>query len=164
VVSYNVYRGTTSGGPYTNIGSVTATQNTFTDSTVSSGTTYYYVVRAVIANNLESTNSNEVSATTPPLPPTSLMVTGTGSSPASVTLAWTASTTPTVAGYNVYQATMSGGSYTAELTLVTTLGYTDTTVAYSTTYYYAVTAVANNLRAQTLMKLTTPRLRNKNVY
>ena len=60
-VGYNVYRGTTSGGPYAPIGSAATTS--FTDTTVTSGTTYYYVVTAVGPNSLESVFSNEVYAT-----------------------------------------------------------------------------------------------------
>jgi hypothetical protein len=58
--SYNVYRSTTSGGPYTSIGSSTTTS--FSDTTASCNTTYFYVVRAV--NVCESGNSNQASATT----------------------------------------------------------------------------------------------------
>ncbi|MFV8325301.1 LamG-like jellyroll fold domain-containing protein [Flavobacterium sp. ZS1P14] len=58
--SYNVKRSTTSGGSYTTIGTVTGT--TFTDTNVSNGNTYYYVVSA---NNTlgENPNSAEVTAT-----------------------------------------------------------------------------------------------------
>ncbi len=56
--SYNVKRATTSGGPYTNIGSAGTT--TFTDSAVTLGTTYHYVVSAVSAG--EGANSNQSSA------------------------------------------------------------------------------------------------------
>ena len=61
-VSYNVYRSTTSGGPYTSIASgITAT--TYADTGLTNGTTYYYVVTAVNSSGTESTYSNEASAT-----------------------------------------------------------------------------------------------------
>jgi hypothetical protein len=60
--SYNVYRATTSGGPYTQIMSgVTGT--TYTDTGLTNGTTYFYVVTAVNAAGVESAYSNEASAT-----------------------------------------------------------------------------------------------------
>ncbi|MBL9139838.1 MAG: cadherin-like domain-containing protein [Verrucomicrobiales bacterium] len=57
--SYNVYRGTASGGPYTKIGSTDSTYSTFLDGTVSNGTTYYYVVRSVNLLDQETCDSNE---------------------------------------------------------------------------------------------------------
>ena len=58
--SYNVKRSATSGGAYTTIGTVTATS--FTDTNVSNGSTYYYVISAT--NTLgENPNSAEVTAT-----------------------------------------------------------------------------------------------------
>ncbi|MGC9292306.1 MAG: Ig-like domain repeat protein, partial [Acidobacteriaceae bacterium] len=57
---YNVKRSLTSGGPYTTIASPTYVA--YKDTTVTNGTTYYYVVTAVNAGG-ESPNSNEVSAT-----------------------------------------------------------------------------------------------------
>lgn len=59
--SYNVYRALTSGGPYTQIATGVA-EITYTDSTVTNGTTYYYVVTAVSSAG-ESAYSNEASAT-----------------------------------------------------------------------------------------------------
>ncbi len=51
-------------GPYALLDSlVTATQ--YVDSTVAAGQTYYYVVTAVASGSVQSSNSNEVSATIP---------------------------------------------------------------------------------------------------
>ncbi|MGB8451833.1 MAG: Ig-like domain-containing protein [Anaerocolumna sp.] len=58
--SYNIKRSTISGGPYETI--TTGSAITFTDTDVTLGTTYYYVVSAVIFDT-ESTDSNEASAT-----------------------------------------------------------------------------------------------------
>ena len=65
VVGYNVYRGTVSGGPYTKINSSVIAATNYTDSTVQSGTTYYYVATAVDASGNESVYSNEVQAVVP---------------------------------------------------------------------------------------------------
>ena len=64
-VAYNVYRGTTLGGPYPtklNLSPVAAL--TYRDGTVQGGVTYYYVVRAVDTGGTESVNSNEAVAAT----------------------------------------------------------------------------------------------------
>ncbi len=58
--SYTVKRATTLGGPYTTIRTNSAI--TYSDTDVTNGTTYYYVVSAVV-NSTESNNSNEASAT-----------------------------------------------------------------------------------------------------
>jgi hypothetical protein len=57
--SYNVERGTTSGGPYTTVNSPTTTS--YVDTGLTNGTTYYYVVTAV--NSVaQSAPSGQVSA------------------------------------------------------------------------------------------------------
>ena len=68
VTGYNVYRGTMSGGPYTKVNGSPVAGSPFTDTTVTTGTMYYYVVSAVDTNNVESVFSNEASAT-PEAPP-----------------------------------------------------------------------------------------------
>jgi hypothetical protein len=64
VTGYNVYRGTVSGGPYTLVNSSLINATSYTDTTVVSGQTYYYVTTAVASGN-ESVYSNEVTAAIP---------------------------------------------------------------------------------------------------
>src|SRR5437899_3051227 len=64
-VSYNVYRGTQSGGPYQKLNSSPVSTTTYTDNSVLAGQTYFYLVTAVDSRNMESVHSNEVSATIP---------------------------------------------------------------------------------------------------
>jgi hypothetical protein len=66
ITGYNVYRGTTSNGPYsTKLNTSLVGSVQFTDSNVTSGLTYYYVVTAVDSNNVESTFSNQATAVIP---------------------------------------------------------------------------------------------------
>lgn len=55
---YYVKRATTSGGPYTTIATITTNLLTYTDTTVTSGTTYYYTISALTPQG-ESNNGNE---------------------------------------------------------------------------------------------------------
>jgi ASPM-SPD-2-Hydin domain-containing protein/HYDIN/CFA65/VesB family protein len=64
-VGYNVYRGTVSGGPYSMINSTLDTTTAYTDSTVASGQTYYYVVTAINSESQESGYSNQAQAVIP---------------------------------------------------------------------------------------------------
>ncbi len=65
VSGYNVYRSTVSGSSYAKINSSLVLAIDYTDSTVQSGTTYYYVTTAVDSDGIESVYSNEASATIP---------------------------------------------------------------------------------------------------
>jgi len=147
--TYNIKRATVSGGPYTTITTQTyyqvgfPSQGTYIDSSVSNGTTYYYVISySPLNSEVESANSAEVSATplAPPAAPTGLTATAGN---AQVVLSWTASTG--AASYNVKRATVSGGPYTTiatnSSTYINPTSYTDTTVTNGTTYYYVVSAV-----------------------
>ncbi len=65
VSGYRVYSSTTPGGPYNRLTSSTLSNLTYTDSSVQSGKTYYYVVTSVDSNSVESAFSNQVSAQIP---------------------------------------------------------------------------------------------------
>ena len=64
VAGYNIYRGTSSGGPYTRLNSSLISLS-FTDNNVQSGATYFYAATAVDSNNVESGYSNLATAVIP---------------------------------------------------------------------------------------------------
>jgi hypothetical protein len=76
--------------------------------------------------------------------PTPATVTGTGAAVSvyTVSLAWTASTSSDVVGYNIYRRTGTAGSYAQINTVLDgSTQYTDPSVADGQTYYYETTAV-----------------------
>jgi hypothetical protein len=65
VAGYNVYRSAVSMGPYEKLDSGIVAANSFTDSSVQPGLTYYYMVTSTDSTGAESANSMQVSATIP---------------------------------------------------------------------------------------------------
>jgi fibronectin type 3 domain-containing protein len=132
--SYNVLRGLSTGSEVAYQSGLSSTS--YTDTGVSNGTTYYYVVQA--ANSAgTSGNSNEASATptcSAPAVPGGLSATPGN---AQVALSWSA--VSGAASYNVKRGT-DGVTYPT-VTGVTGTGYTDTSVSNGTTYFYVVSAV-----------------------
>jgi len=135
--AYHVKRATTSGGPYTQVAAPTSA--TYTDTSLTNGTSYYYVVSAVDAAG-ESANSSQVTAK--PAAPVAVLAAPTGltakAGNAQVSLQWSGSTGAT--SYHVKRATTSGGPYT-QVAAPTAASYADSGVANGTVYYYVVSAV-----------------------
>jgi hypothetical protein len=135
--SYTLKCGLSSGNENTNV--VTGyTGTSYTNSSLVNGTTYYYVVTASGSGGA-STNSPEASATPqvpPPAAPTGLSAIASNTR---VALNWNPSSNAT--GYNVKNATVTGGPYTVIASNVTSTVYTDTTVVAGTRYYYVVSAL-----------------------
>jgi len=66
IVGYDIYRGTTSGGESsTPLNSTPVSGTTFTDEAVTAGTTYFYTVTAVGADDVQSSASGETSTALP---------------------------------------------------------------------------------------------------
>ena len=107
--SYRVYRSTTPGGEGATP-LATVTSSSYTDSAVTSGTTYYYEITA-LTGTTASARSSEYSANTSgtgtgTAPPTPAGLVATAGN-ASVALSWTASAGAT--SYSIYRGTASGG-------------------------------------------------------
>ena len=104
VSGFEIYRGTTAGGPYTFVNLASASSLSYVDAGLSASQTYYYLIRAVNGNGASSP-SKEIKASTfidtqAPTAPTNLKL-YPGSN--QVNLTWTASTDNVgVAGYNIY--------------------------------------------------------------
>jgi fibronectin type 3 domain-containing protein len=135
--SYHLKRSTASGAEM----QISApTSNNFTDTRLTNGTKYFYVVSAV-NSDAESANSNEVSATptapaAAPATPTGIAATGGN---AQVSLTWNASAGAT--SYHVKRSIITGGPFTTTLASPTATSYVDTTVTNGTAYFYVVSAV-----------------------
>jgi fibronectin type 3 domain-containing protein len=65
VTSYNLFRSTTSGGPYTKLNRFLVGKTSYTDWAVEAGHTYYYVTTAVNQHGIQSRYSNQASARVP---------------------------------------------------------------------------------------------------
>jgi fibronectin type 3 domain-containing protein len=142
VTNYDIYRAGTLVGTVPG-GSAQGSSLTYQDTTVSPSTTYSYTVKARDAANNASAASNTATVTTPastaaPNPPSGL--TATATSGTSVNLAWTASTSTNVTGYNIYRG--PAGGTLARISSSGTSPFTDATAVAGTAYDYAVTAVA----------------------
>jgi hypothetical protein len=134
--TYYVKRSTTAG---TETQIATPTSTSYTDTGLTNGTKYFYVVSAYDSYG-QSPNSAEVNATptapaAPPAAPTGLTATAGNSQ---VTLSWNASSGAT--SYHVKRSTTNGTGY-AQISSPTTTGYIDTGLTNGTTYYYVVSAV-----------------------
>jgi IPT/TIG domain len=65
VSGYNVYRSSTSGGPYSRLNSTLIGSTSFNDNNVQAGQTYFYVTTAVNGSNVESGYSNQAQTSIP---------------------------------------------------------------------------------------------------
>jgi fibronectin type 3 domain-containing protein len=137
--SYHVKRSTTSGSGYTQISAPAAT--TFTDTGLTNGTKYFYVVTGVNTAG-ESGNSNQASAT--PVAPAQIPAAPAGLSAtagnAQVVLSWITSAGAT--SYHVKRSTTTGGPYT-QVATPTSASFTDTGLTNDTKYFYVVSALNN---------------------
>jgi hypothetical protein len=145
ISNYRIYRGTSSGGEtlLATVGNV----NSYTDTSVVNGLTYYYQVSAV--NGIgEGSRSNEVSATpqapsAPSAPRNLVAKSAHGKRNPGTVLTWQApasSGTSAITSYRIYRGTSSGGE-TFLATVGNVLTYSDTATTKGVTYYYKVTAV-----------------------
>ena len=137
---YEIYRSYSRDGSYSKYSTQTSTAYT-NSSYLTSGTTYYYKVRALDANGNAGPYSAAVSVTCR-LKLTAPSVTGGKDSQGRPTLKWNA--VSGAAKYEVYRSTSRSGTYTKYSTQTST-SYTNSSYLTSgTTYYYKVRALGSD--------------------
>ena len=147
-----MYRSTTAGftvNTATDTPIAQPTTNSYSNTGLASGTTYYYRVAAVNNAGSIGTPSAIASGGTAGAPPA--QVTGltviSSTTAYQLNLSWTANTEPDLNHYNVYRSTTAGFTVnTATDTPIaqpTTNSYSNTGLTASTTYYYRIAAVNN---------------------
>ena len=137
---YEIYRSYSRDGSYSKYSTQTSTAYT-NSSYLTSGTTYYYKVRALDANGNAGPYSAVVSVTCR-LKLSAPSVTGGKDSQGRPTLKWNAVTG--AAKYEVYRSTSRSGTYTKYSTQTST-SYTNSSYLTSgTTYYYKVRALGSD--------------------
>jgi len=139
--AYKIYRGTATGVTKASPTNFTSTINSYTDTGLNNGTTYFYIVSAINSAG-EGVASAEKSAT-PQVSPPPFATTGV-TAVAGVSLAtisWTASTG--AASYNIYYGTAAGVTKSSPTKVTGIIGTSQNVTGLNngTKYYFVVTAV-----------------------
>lgn len=137
---FKIQRKTGQGGTYADVATTTAPANTYSDTGLQPGTTYYYQVRATNATG-DSGNSNEANATTLPSKPTApsgLQVTTV--SQTSLRLTWTDSSNNET-GFKIERSPNGTNGWRQIGTAgQDAVSYLDQGLLAETTYFYRVSA------------------------
>ena len=139
---YEIYRSATGADKSYRIIRRTALLN-YTDTTAASGTTYYYVVRAMRSTGSGAIYSRfcKAQSTLPAVPTMTLQVDDTTGKPV---ISW--SKTANASQYEIYRSTTGADKSYRIIRRTALLNYTDTTAVAGTTYYYVVRAINNSIK------------------
>ena len=135
-VKYEVYRSTRQNSGYSLLGTTTSTS--YVNTGASTGTTYYYRVKAVNRDGMASGYSNIVSGKAKTAAPAAPSVTAGNSSTGKPRLTWKA--VSGAVSYRIYRSESRGTGYSL-LGTTSSTSYVNTGAAAGKTYYYRVKAV-----------------------
>jgi fibronectin type 3 domain-containing protein len=138
---FEIQRGTSSAGPFTTISTAAANATAYSDTGLSTSTTYYYRIDAT--NGIGSSAFTAVvNATTsaPSVPNAPSNLIATAASATEIDLTWTDNSSNET-GFVIQRSTSSSGPFAQVGTVGANLtSYQDTGVSAATTYYYKVAA------------------------
>ena len=133
-LSYNIYRGSTPGGPYVFKASVPSTETSYIDNTVIPGSAYYYVVTSVNDSGVNSTYSNEAGVDF-----TVTVPSGLAAIPGNGTMQVTWNAAGGASQYYLYRSLTPGGAFMLVYSGATP-SFTDPDIRHGLDYYYSVAA------------------------
>jgi hypothetical protein len=142
VINFRIYRGP-DGNAWAELATIGSQTNTYTDTTVPPGATFWYRVSA-ISEYGEGPPSDPVVAQRAQTPgaPTGMTAVSTKSG---IAVSWTVPSDggSEITGYRVYRGTASGGETFLFSVAANAIGFTDINVKHRFTYFYQVSAVNN---------------------
>ncbi len=155
LAGYNVYRGTTSGGPYQKVNSGLVATNAYASTGLTNGVTYFYVITAVDASGNESARSAQASGV--PVDNKAPAISNVLAAPSSASAAISWNTDEPADSTVEYGTTSSLGVTAANASLVTGHNMSLTGLTNSTFYYYRVLSkdAAGNSSASVTQSFTT---------
>ncbi len=134
---YVIYRSDDAGKGYKKISAEPGDKTDFADTKLADGTTYYYRMRAVDVDGLESEFSETVSVTTKALPSIPKGIKAEGGR-GKVTLSWEANPEADITRYHIYKKKVLGFK---KIGFTEGISYTDKNLRDGKTYTYKITAV-----------------------
>ena len=131
--SYKVYRSSVDTGTFPLAGSVAV--DTFSDTGLAAGTTYYYKISAVKSSGESGLSASFTAITIPPMP---MGVNAAAVSSSGIAITWPAVTG--AASYKVYRSTVDTGAFPLAGSVATDT-FSDTGLAAGAIYYYKISAI-----------------------
>ena len=136
--NYHIFRRTSPTGQEVYIASPLKSLTTYTDNSVTNGTTYYYQICAVDESNNRSQLCNMVSATpisNNPSKPTGLTATAL---PGAILLSWNANPESDITNYRIFKGTATNSIPYFYSLSATETSFQDNNVEFGTTYFYKI--------------------------
>jgi hypothetical protein len=134
---YIIYRSDAGEKEYKKIGAQPGNKTDFVDTKLADGKTYYYRIKAVDADGLESEFSQAISAMTKALPPSPKGIEAEGGK-GKITISWEANPQVEITRYYIYR---KKAFWFKRIGVTRTISYTDAKLRNGKTYRYKVTAV-----------------------
>lgn len=141
---YEIYRSTKAAGGFKKIAAVSSAKTSYTDKKLTTGTTYYYRIRAYRKDSGVTANGPLTAVKKAKPVPQKTTVTASYKNYSTATIKW--KRISGASGYVIYRSTSKNGKYVNVATIkkAGTTSYTDKELTTGNTYYYKIKAYRNS--------------------